>query len=105
MRLRQTRVSFSASRSQVTDSDPASDPSAPHVTEFVAHSCRIIASDETTGAGPISARALDGGGSGSQPSPAMMPRMRVAKASRAKGLVITCMPGPRWPWLSAAFSA
>lgn len=43
--------------------------------------------------------------SGSQPSPPMMPRMRVASASRAKGFVITCMPGPRWPWLRAAFSA
>ena len=26
-------------------------------------------------------------------------------ACMAKGLVITCMPGSRWPWLSTAFSA
>ena len=31
--------------------------------------------------------------------------MRLARASIAKGLVRTCMPGSRWPWLSTAFSA
>ena len=31
--------------------------------------------------------------------------IRLAKASNAKGLVSTCMPGSRCPWLSTAFSA
>ena len=30
---------------------------------------------------------------------------RAASASIAKGLVITCMPGSRWPLPTAAFSA
>ena len=31
--------------------------------------------------------------------------IRLASASMANGLVSTCMPGSRWPWLSTAFSA
>ena len=37
--------------------------------------------------------------------PAVMSLMRPASDSIENGFVSTCMPGPRWPWFSTAFSA